>query len=220
MKAKVLILGLVCLFFISGCKKQLPTSSDINLARIVYFYAHDESVRPGNATTLFWSTIYATTVMIDQGVGEVSSGKDAIAVWPEDTTTYTMTASNERSEVKSSVRVEVRAKPAEIMIKDENLELIREYINHRPAGGFVHVSGVLMNVGDTPAINIVLHVPLINESSNEFYHLEYSFIGLVLEEYGDKEMFDYTWHVSWEIYSQIIQSLTWESMYVTCDETY
>ena len=73
---------------------------------IEYFDAKPVAISPGEATTLSWSVIGATTVEIDQGIGIVVL-KGATKVSPSETTTYTLTAVNGTRNRTRSVKVMV-----------------------------------------------------------------------------------------------------------------
>lgn len=113
---------LLCFLFlslflsISGCKKKLPTSPDIPeaiLPSIEYFTANPESINRGESSTLSWSVSNATTITIDQGVGTVSA-KATTEVSPEETTTYTLTATNSDGQKSQSCTVEIILNPPTI----------------------------------------------------------------------------------------------------------
>src|SRR5438270_4469460 len=82
----------------AGChKKQAPpppppppaaAPAVVNKPTINYFSADPTSVDKGQPSSLRWSVTDATSVTIDQNVGDVSpNGRRA--VYPTDTTTYT-----------------------------------------------------------------------------------------------------------------------------------
>lgn len=75
---------------------------------IEYFDAKPAAISPGEATTLSWSVVGATTVEIDQGVGNIVL-KGAMTVSPSETTTYTLTAVNGTRNRTRSVRVMVNS---------------------------------------------------------------------------------------------------------------
>jgi streptogramin lyase len=57
------------------------------------FSATPGTIREGDSTTMNWATEHATSLSIDQGVGDVT-GKTSITLKPAATTTYTLTANN------------------------------------------------------------------------------------------------------------------------------
>ena len=73
---------------------------------IEYFDAKPVAISPGEATTLSWSVVGATTVEIDQGVGIVVL-KGTTKVSPSGTNTYTLTAVNGTRNRTRSVKVMV-----------------------------------------------------------------------------------------------------------------
>src|ERR1035437_7557776 len=61
---------------------------------------------PGSPVTLAWNVSGATSVSIDNGVGDVTS-RSNITVYPVQTTTYTLTASNSSGSITAVVTVTV-----------------------------------------------------------------------------------------------------------------
>src|SRR6266404_3747688 len=80
------------------------TSTDTSLLNsstppvIFYFAAAPPSISAGQSTTLSWQPVGATSVRIDNGIGDVT-GKISVAVSPSQTTTYTLTATNSAGSV-------------------------------------------------------------------------------------------------------------------------
>lgn len=109
MKTKILTLGLFCLFIFAYCNS--PADPEIEktlnpgnpgLPVIASFTAtHLQS----NHFTLSWSTENATTVKIDQGIGEVPA-IGTMEVQILEPTTYTLTASNAMGTSTASCPVE------------------------------------------------------------------------------------------------------------------
>ena len=71
---------------------------------IEYFDAKPVVINSGEATILSWSVVGATTVKIDQGVGNVVL-KGATSLSPSETTTYTLMSVNGTRNRTRSVRV-------------------------------------------------------------------------------------------------------------------
>jgi chitodextrinase len=72
------------------------------------FTSTPNSTAPGNPVTLAWNVSGATSVSIDNGVGDVTS-RSSITVSPVQTTTYTLTASNSSGSTVASVTTTVTA---------------------------------------------------------------------------------------------------------------
>lgn len=67
-----------------------------------------EAVGVGGAVTLSWTSQFATSLSIDNGVGNVSPlNQGSVVVHPELTTTYTLTAVNPSGSATSSVDITV-----------------------------------------------------------------------------------------------------------------
>lgn len=80
----------------------------VPLSTISSFTASPLTVKPGQACTLSWAVSGATSLSIDQGVGQVSGG--SVAVTPPSTTTYTLSATNSQG-ARSSASLTVWVTP-------------------------------------------------------------------------------------------------------------
>ena len=77
---------------------------------IAEFSVSPPNINAGESATLSWSVTEATTVTIDQGIGDVSnSGMQSVS--PTTTTTYTLTAINSAGTVNESVEITVMSPP-------------------------------------------------------------------------------------------------------------
>lgn len=115
MKYRIIVLGIICSLLINLCFcKKTPTSPDTsNIVKnppvINSFTASPSSIILGEFSTLSWSVSKATQITIDQGIGGVSaSGTKEVS--PTETTTYTLTASNNDGQVSRAVSVEIKMK--------------------------------------------------------------------------------------------------------------
>jgi hypothetical protein len=70
------------------------------------FTATPAAVKRGEASTLAWSVQNATTITIDQGIGAVAA-TGSTQVSPDDTTTYTLTATNAGGDTTATAQVEI-----------------------------------------------------------------------------------------------------------------
>ena len=77
------------------------------------FTASPTLTNPGVVTKLLWSVTNATTVTIDQSIGDVS-GTTSVYVGPVQTTTYTLTASAGSATITQTVTVTVVDTPAPV----------------------------------------------------------------------------------------------------------
>ena len=77
------------------------------------FVADQDSVVPNTQVQLSWQDTDATSLSIDNSVGDVT-GKSGIYVTPELTTTFTLTATNGEGKVTAAVTVTVTAAPATV----------------------------------------------------------------------------------------------------------
>ena len=78
------------------------------------FTASPSTVNPGIVTNLSWSVANATSVSLDQGVGDVT-GTTSIYLGPVVTTTYTLTASSGSTSVTQQVTVTVVDTPPPVV---------------------------------------------------------------------------------------------------------
>ena len=96
---------LIVLVFITGCSGTPPS-----VPIITSFSADSPSITEGESSVLSWSVTDATTVTIDNGVGNVAlSGNTTVS--PITTTTYTLTATNTAGSITASVTVTVEVTP-------------------------------------------------------------------------------------------------------------
>ena len=79
-------------------------------ARINTFTAEPASIQRGQAATLAWSVANATEIAVDNGVGAVTANGNR-QVFPNNTTTYTLTARGAGGNDTRSVTVTVTAPP-------------------------------------------------------------------------------------------------------------
>ena len=81
---------------------------------VKYFDADPEEIIPGDASTLTWDVSGAAEVSIDQGIGDIVD-IGATNVSPDETTTYTLTATGPGGTVTATVEVTV-LEPEELAI--------------------------------------------------------------------------------------------------------
>ncbi|HET7706780.1 MAG TPA: hypothetical protein VFM36_11885 [Thermoanaerobaculia bacterium] len=117
---------------------------------ITGFRADPPSAGPGQAVTLRWSTVNATSVSIDNGVGpQPPSG--SVAVRPALTTTYTLTATGSGGSATATVTVTISSSGGSLVVVSN------------PPRGFVQRAGegggsdsfTISNLGEGPA-NVTL----------------------------------------------------------------
>ena len=114
LRKAVLLLGIVTsIAFIAGCKKQVaappPAPPPAPAAQpTVTLNAVPSSIRPGQTVTLSWSSTSATDLDIEPGVGKVAP-QGSTPVTPDESTTYTITATGAGGTATASARVDVTA---------------------------------------------------------------------------------------------------------------
>ena len=94
MKKLIPLLLLLLLVFAVGCDLTGLTVTTSSQAPVISSFDADPStIAAGESSTLSWSVVGATTVSIDQGIGNVAlAGRRAVV--PSATTVYTLTATN------------------------------------------------------------------------------------------------------------------------------
>jgi peptidoglycan-associated lipoprotein len=99
--------------FVAGCKKQVATAPPAPppapaAQPTVTLNASSGSVSPGQTVTLSWSSTSATDLDIEPGVGKVAP-QGSTPVNPNESTTYTITASGPGGTATASARVDIRS---------------------------------------------------------------------------------------------------------------
>jgi len=82
----------------------------IPVITINQFQAEPSTITAGASTTLQWTVTGANSVTIDQGIGAVALSGNRV-IFPESTTTYTLTASNGNQSTSSTITVNVTNPP-------------------------------------------------------------------------------------------------------------
>lgn len=167
MRGKILVLGLICLFFIFGCKKQLPTSSDIpdtKSLRINYFTATPEGILPKGVSVLSWSVSNALYITLEGGYWESPIEVEAVGtkeVAPSRDTTYILTVSNETNSIFKTVTVKILA----------CVEVMRDSVScqrglYLDGEEVLLVKGRVENVGNETAYSVMVKVILFDPDGN------------------------------------------------------
>lgn len=119
------VFTVVLLLSVTACKKkvaaappppppppvEVPKATPPAAARINTFTVEPSSIQRGQAATLAWSVANATDIAIDNGVGAVQANGNR-QVFPNNTTTYTLTARSAGGTDSRAVTVTVTAPPA------------------------------------------------------------------------------------------------------------
>ena len=127
------------LLFVSGCKKRPPPSvteapstppapaealSQPAPLPTIAVRAEPSTVERGQESALSWESTDATSVLIDQGVGNVA-GSGSIAIAPRQSTTFTATATGPGGDARDSTRVTVVKAEGGMIISTDIEELQR-----------------------------------------------------------------------------------------------
>lgn len=112
MKKLLCLLVIILVFY--GCPKKTPTVPEVpDPPTISSFTANPSEIFKGDKSTLSWGVSNATSVSIDQGIGTVGNSSSQ-EVGPIETTTYTLTASNNDGTVTKSCTITVKLNPPTI----------------------------------------------------------------------------------------------------------
>ena len=98
--ASIVIFLTMLVLIMSGC----TDNEDDDRPVIKTFFSFPESINYGESSKLVWEVIGATSVQIDNGIGNVSSSGNKI-VYPNKTTVYTLTATNQIGETTAEAEV-------------------------------------------------------------------------------------------------------------------
>jgi hypothetical protein len=104
---RYLVLISLLILVAAGCIKLTPTPEQPAAApAIVTFSVAPTEIKAGGSSTLIWNVTGATSVTIDQGIGNVAvAGSQALS--PTKTTAYTLTATNSAGTTDQSVTLTV-----------------------------------------------------------------------------------------------------------------
>jgi phospholipase C len=110
MKRLMIVSACICAGLMSGCRGAglLPAMPPV--VPTATLTASPATVAPGSSATLSWTTAYASTVTIDNGVGVVATS-GTMSVTPSSTTQYTLTATSVNGTSTSTATVTVHANP-------------------------------------------------------------------------------------------------------------
>jgi PKD repeat protein len=105
---KLFVLASLLLITITGCINitQPPAAQPATPPVVVTFSASPTEIKTGESATLLWNVTGATSVTIDQGIGDVTVA-DTKTVSPTKATTYTLTATNSAGTTNQSVTLTV-----------------------------------------------------------------------------------------------------------------
>ena len=79
------------------------------IPQIVVFVANPSTISAGQSTKLCWQVNGATSISISPGVGSNLNANDCATVSPQQTTTYTLTATNATGQIQANTTVNVGA---------------------------------------------------------------------------------------------------------------
>ena len=152
MKKKILGMFLVLgLLWFVGCSKDSPTTPETpqepaqTAPTIVSLNSTDGTILFTQITELEWNVKDATSITIDNGVGDVT-GRTSVEVSPEETTEYTLTASNSVGQVSATCQIEVKEAIRLVMI-GEPVPMYRQWPDKKEPT-FHGYEGTIKNIGN------------------------------------------------------------------------
>jgi hypothetical protein len=108
----------------SGCNEEQETSMPLSIA---YLNVEPRWIYIGETANLSWSVIGANSVNIDNEIGDVSLDGSQI-ISPDETMTFTLTASNETKNLTKTIKIYVKIKhPTSDIPSQENVELTSQF---------------------------------------------------------------------------------------------
>ncbi len=98
---------LALLILIPGCFTLTPTPYPAGTTPVIMVFSNfPSSINPGDSTTLLWNVTGATSVSIDQGIGQVDVAGTRV-ISPAQSTVYTISATNSAGTVTRTVTTTV-----------------------------------------------------------------------------------------------------------------
>jgi peptidoglycan-associated lipoprotein len=115
LKTALLVMVLLLLALAGGCKKKVaapppppPPPATPPAAPTVTLNASPTTIEKGQCATLTWSSTNATTVSLDQGIGDVATSGSR-QVCPSESTTYTINVKGEGGTASATTRITVNS---------------------------------------------------------------------------------------------------------------
>jgi hypothetical protein len=145
---KLIPLLLLSVLFVAGCYPGGPITITGQQPVISSFNASPSSISAGQSSTLDWNVSGATTVSIDQGIGNVAlTGTRSIA--PSATTVYTLTASSSAGSVTATTQVIVSGAPV-----STGLPVINSFVASPSSISLGGSAGLSWNVSNATSVSI------------------------------------------------------------------
>jgi hypothetical protein len=122
---------------VTGTTAPPPTPTPItgSLPLVNYFTANPTTIYAGDSATLSWSVSNATSTNISPGVGSVSSVSSTL-VSPEQSTSYTLSATNSAGTVNRSINVNVLSAQPSPPPAQETFAVIKVVAATEPLSGY------------------------------------------------------------------------------------
>jgi len=207
-KPLLYFLCLVLLLSVFACKKKTPTQPEVPeliLPVIDYFDANPESIKWGESSTLSWNVKNATNIVIDHGIGTVNATGTTI-VNPEETITYTLTATNNDGQVQKNRTLEVIARAI--------FELV-SYAYDYTSYGNCRITGTIKNVGNMTGYDVMIEFQAYN-ANDVIIDTAYGFpadlgnIPVGVSAFFDAIFFNL---YDWAVIAKVTYEITWTDGY-------
>ena len=162
MKKRIIFFSLGLL--LCSCKKTptIPTAPSVQLPTINHFSANPDEIDFGESSTLSWSVSNATTIYINQGIGNVSAN-GSIEIAPQDTVKYSITASNADGTKHGSCTLTVNA--VAILVLDGDLT------RSMTSFGCPKFEGYVKNIGNLTGHNDAAKTTIIDTAKGYPMHM-------------------------------------------------
>lgn len=162
---KLVPLVLLAVLFLAGCYPGSPITIPGQVPVIESFNASPSSISSGESSSLSWTVSGATSVSIDQGIGNVAlTGSRVVA--PAVTTTYTLTASGSAGGITATTQVIVTGVvPAPT---PTGLPVINSFTASPPIISLGNSTNLTWNVTNAASVSINNGVGAVGSSGSTF----------------------------------------------------
>jgi hypothetical protein len=145
---------LLAVLVVGGCYPSSPITISGQVPAIESFNASPASIKAGEPSSLSWTVSGATTVSIDQGIGNVAlTGSRTVS--PASTTVYTITGSNSSGSVTATTQVIVTGVAAPpLPLPSPSLPVINYFIINPTIVSFGSSVTLSWNVTNATAVTI------------------------------------------------------------------
>ena len=157
MNKKLVTFGLMLVFLtvsFSGCSDlDLGNLDEVTQFSITAFNVEPSLIEQGETANLSWTVMSAQSVIIDQGIGNVSNIGHRI-IMPAETKTYTITAVNKTKTLTATTQIIV-TEPTENEKEEDDPQDDENSDEGASSGGEPGLSGVIIEEGDCADVHYI-----------------------------------------------------------------